>query len=114
LFALARSQLTSLEIPVVGGNLSEIIVTNTPFSVRTIAMRAFCEHLLSLPPSRPGVFRRELDRANANKDRQIYPQIEPGEAPGTSRLILDVKDRVPIHAKAELNNQNSREHRRCG
>src|SRR6201999_1499551 len=49
----------------------------------------------------------ELDRANANQDRQIYPAIEPGFVEGTSLLKLDIKDRLPLHAKTELNNQNS-------
>ena len=53
------------------------------------------------------LFQAELDRANANQDRQIYPKIEPGPEPGTSMLRLEVKDRLPLHAKAELNNQSS-------
>jgi hemolysin activation/secretion protein len=53
------------------------------------------------------VFQAELDRANANQDRQIYPQIEPGDVENTTRLRLDVRDRLPLHAKLELNNQSS-------
>ena len=53
------------------------------------------------------VFQAELNRANANQDRQIYPFIDPGFEPGTSDLTLKVKDRLPLHAKVELNNQSS-------
>jgi len=53
------------------------------------------------------IFQAELDRANANQDRQIYPQIEPGDVENTTRLRLDVRDRLPLHAKLELNNQSS-------
>jgi len=53
------------------------------------------------------VFQAELNRANANQDRQIYPVIQPGPDPGTSDLTLKVKDRLPLHAKLELNNQSS-------
>jgi hemolysin activation/secretion protein len=53
------------------------------------------------------IFQAELDRANANQDRQIYPQIEPGEVENTTRLRLEVRDRLPLHAKIELNNQSS-------
>ncbi len=53
------------------------------------------------------IFQAELNRANANQDRQIYPVIEPGPDPGTSDLTLKVKDRLPLHAKVELNNQSS-------
>ena len=51
------------------------------------------------------VFQRELDLANANRDRQIYPVISPGLEPGTSELTLKVKDRFPLHARVEINNQ---------
>jgi hemolysin activation/secretion protein len=50
------------------------------------------------------IFQAELDRANANKDRQIYPEVRPGPEPGTSELVLDVKDRLPLHGKLEFDN----------
>ena len=50
------------------------------------------------------VFQRELDLANANRDRQLYPVISPGFEPGTSELTLKVKDRFPVHARGEYNN----------
>jgi hypothetical protein len=53
------------------------------------------------------IFNDELNRANANQNRQIYPVIGPGPGPGTSELTLNVKDRLPLHAKAEFDNQNS-------
>lgn len=53
------------------------------------------------------VFQSELNQANANQDRQIYPVIGPGPDPGTSELTLNVKDTLPIHGKTELNNENS-------
>ena len=53
------------------------------------------------------IFQAELNRANANQDRQIYPVIEPGPDPGTSDLTLKVKDQLPLHGKVEYNNQSS-------
>jgi len=53
------------------------------------------------------IFQAELNQANANQDRKIYPQVGPGPDPGTSMLLLKVKDRLPLHAKVELNNQSS-------
>lgn len=50
------------------------------------------------------VFQRELDLANQNRDRQIYPVIGPGPDPGTSQLTLRVKDRFPLHGRFEVNN----------
>ncbi len=53
------------------------------------------------------VFQRELDIANQNRDRQIYPTLTPGPDPGTSALELKVKDRLPLHGRLEVNNQNT-------
>ena len=50
------------------------------------------------------MFQTELDRANSNPDRQISPEMRPGLEPGTSALILDVKDRLPLHGRLELDN----------
>lgn len=49
----------------------------------------------------------EIDRANSNPDRQIYPRIFPGAEPGTSTLQLEVKDRLPLHGHLELNNKST-------
>jgi hemolysin activation/secretion protein/AraC-like DNA-binding protein len=53
------------------------------------------------------VLQRELDLANASRDRQIYPVIGPGPEPRTSALTLKVKDTLPLHARIELNNDNT-------
>jgi hemolysin activation/secretion protein/AraC-like DNA-binding protein len=52
------------------------------------------------------VFQAELDRANSNPDRQISPEVRAGLEPGTSALFLDVKDRLPLHGRLELNNES--------
>lgn len=53
------------------------------------------------------IFQLELDQANLCRDRQIYPVVGPGPLPGTSELTLTVKDRLPWHARLELNNDQS-------
>jgi hemolysin activation/secretion protein/AraC-like DNA-binding protein len=50
------------------------------------------------------IFQTELNRANANPDRQISPEIRPGLEPGTSALVLDVNDRLPLHARVDFDN----------
>src|ERR1019366_4137101 len=50
-------------------------------------------------------FQPELDAANQNRDRQIYPVISPGLEPGTSDLTLKVKDRFPLHGRFEVNDK---------
>jgi hemolysin activation/secretion protein len=107
---LPQQTLTNgiVKVRVIEGKISAITVANAGavyFSSNNV-MRA-------LPSLRPGIlltnpiFQAELDRANANQDRQIYPQIEPGVEEGTTALRLVVKDQLPLHAKIELNNQST-------
>ena len=96
----------TVKIRVFEGILTDIIVSKNRYFSSNNVMRALpglhTNTLLSGP-----VLQAEVDRANANQDRQIYPQIEPGPEPSTSILKLGVKDRLPLHAKVELNSQNS-------
>jgi hemolysin activation/secretion protein len=97
-----------VQLRVSEGRLSEIIVTHNRYFSSNNVMRA-------LPSLRTNVilngtlFEAEVDRANANQDRQIYPQLEEGPEENTTVLELLVRDRFPLHGKIELNNQNSPE-----
>ena len=101
-------QLTNgiVKIRVFQGRLSEILVDQNRYFSSNNVMRA-------LPSLRTNIilngalFQAELDRANANQDRQIYPQLEPGLVENTTALHLKVKDRLPLHAKLDFNNQSS-------
>ena len=95
-----------VKVRVFEGRLTDIeVVHNHYFSSNNI-MRALPSLHSNMTLTRP-IFEAELDRANQNQDRQIYPSIEPGLVEGTSELKLDVKDRLPLHAKVEFNNENS-------
>lgn len=96
----------TLKIRVFEGQLTEILVLNNRhFSSNNI--------LRALPSLKPGtillgpVFQSELDQANANSDRQVYPELGPGAEDNTTQIRLKVRDRLPLHAKTELNNQYS-------
>ena len=54
----------------------------------------------------PG-FQRRTEPGQRQPGSAIYPVIGKGPVPGTSDLDLIVKDRLPLHAKTELNNQSS-------
>lgn len=57
--------------------------------------------------SMPAV-RQQLGVLNsANPDRSITPVLRAGKLPGTVEVELKVKDKVPAHAKLELNNKYS-------
>jgi hemolysin activation/secretion protein len=108
---LPPQQITNgiVKIRVFVGRLSDIVVTGNHwhhfFSSNNV-MRALPSLETNIVLNSP-IFQAELDRANASQDRQIYPQIEPGDIENTTRLRLEVRDRLPLHGKLELNDQSS-------
>jgi hemolysin activation/secretion protein len=105
---LPQQQLTNAEVKVrvTEGVISRINVTgNRHFSSNNIVRL-----LPSLHPNQVLnglILQRELDQANQNRDRQIYPVIGPGPDPGTSEITLKVKDRFPAHGRLEVNNYST-------
>ena len=97
-----------VKIRVFQGRLAEInVVGNRFFSSNDVirALPSLHTNMILIGP----VFQAELDRANASQDRQISGELGPGPTEGTTVLDLQVKDRLPLHAKSEFNNQNSPE-----
>jgi hemolysin activation/secretion protein len=113
LVALPQQQLTNaiVKVQVTEGRLVDVrVVGNDHFSSNNIirALPTAREALLWKDATLNSlVFQRELDVANQNRDRQIYPTIVPGPEPGTSALTLKVKDRLPLHGRLELNNYST-------
>jgi len=105
---LPEQKLTNatVKVQVTEGRLAAINVTGNHYFSSNNVMRALPSLHTNLILNRL-IFESELNRANANQDRQIYPAIGPGPDPGTSELTLKVKDRLPLHAKIELNNESS-------
>jgi hemolysin activation/secretion protein len=102
---LPQQRLTNatVTIKVTEGKLTDIQVQgNKWFSTANVLRALPSLHTNMLLNSH--VFQQELDTANANRDRQIYPVIGPGPDPGTTELTLTVKDRMPWHARGEMNN----------
>jgi hemolysin activation/secretion protein len=94
-----------VQVKVTEGRLSKIIIHgNRYFSDANIRR--------SLPSLTTNIlindkwFQPELNQANASRDRQIYPVIAPGPDPGTTELTLDVKDRLPLHGRVEVNDKS--------
>jgi len=105
---LPQQQLTNaiVKVQVTEGKLVDIRVTGNRFFSSNNVMSA----LPSLQTNvilNSRIFQRELDLANQNRDRQIYPTISPGPDPGTSALNLKVKDRLPLHGRLEVNNYST-------
>jgi hemolysin activation/secretion protein len=105
---IPQQRLTNgvFRIRVFEGRLAEIVVTGNRYYSSNNVMRV-------LPGLKTNIFlnskvlQPQLDLANANQDRQIYPEIHPGPDSNTTTLILRVKDRMPLHAKIEANNQST-------
>ena len=103
---LPQQKLTNatVKVKVTEGRLAAINVTGNRYFSSNNVMRALPSlHTNMLLNSH--ILQRELDKANASRDRQIYPVIGPGPEPDTSELTLKVKDQLPLHARLELNNQ---------
>jgi hemolysin activation/secretion protein len=50
---------------------------------------------------------RQISDLNRIPDRQVSPVLKPGKVPGTVDVDLHVKDTLPFHASAEINNDHS-------
>ena len=105
---LPQQKLTNgiVHIKVVEGKLDHITITgNKHFSEANIrrALPSLQTNLLL----NNQWFQPELDQANQNRDRQIYPVISPGLEPGTTELELKVKDQLPLHSRVEINDKSS-------
>jgi hemolysin activation/secretion protein len=95
-----------IRVKIIEGRLSDIVVRENHYFSSNNVMRA-------LPSLQTNIllntkwFQPELDQANANRDRQIYPVISPGPEPGTTELELKVKDQLPLHGRVEVNNKST-------
>jgi hemolysin activation/secretion protein len=105
---LPQQKLTNatVKLQVTEGRLAIIDVKGNRYFSSNNVMRALPSLHTNMILNGP-IFNAELNRANANQDRQIYPIIDPGPDPGTSALTLKVKDQLPLHGKVEFNNESS-------
>jgi hemolysin activation/secretion protein len=96
----------TLKVQVAEGRLADINVKGNRYFSSNNVMRSL-PSLHTNMVLNTTVFQAELNRANANQDRQIYPVMSPGPDPGTSDLTLRVKDELPLHGKVEFDNESS-------
>jgi hemolysin activation/secretion protein len=105
---LPKQRLTNgiVHVRVIEGRLSDVIVEGNRFYSTDNIRRALPSITTNILLNTKW-FQPELDQANANRDRQIYPVISPGTEPGTTELELKVKDRLPLHGRMEVNDKSS-------
>ncbi|MCC7375547.1 MAG: BamA/TamA family outer membrane protein [Verrucomicrobiales bacterium] len=107
---IPAQQITNatLRIQVTEGTLTDLRVTGERYFSSNNVRRALPSlRTDEIPNSR--ILQRELDLANQNPDRQIFPTFGPGPEPGTSALTLRVEDRLPLHGRVEVNNLSTPE-----
>lgn len=106
--SLPQQQITNgtIRVQVTEGVLTDIQVRNNRYYSSNNVLRAL-PSLQTNMVLNSRVFQAELDQANGNRDRQIYPELQPGTEPGASTLVLKVKDRLPLHGKVEFNNHKT-------
>ncbi|MFO1488228.1 MAG: ShlB/FhaC/HecB family hemolysin secretion/activation protein [Verrucomicrobiota bacterium] len=106
---LPQQKITNgiVTLKVIEGTLADIQVQgNRHYSARNVR-RALPSLETNVLINTHKWFQPELDRANANPDRQIYPVVGPGPDPGTTAITLKVKDRLPLHGHLEINNKST-------
>jgi hemolysin activation/secretion protein len=103
---LPRQQVTNgiIRVQVTEGRLGEITVVGNRYFSSNNVRRALPGLTTNVLPNTKWL-QPEIDRANTNPDRQIYPKILPGAIPGTSTLMLQVQDQLPLHGHLELNDK---------
>ncbi len=94
-----------VQVKVVEGRLSKIDITGNHYYSDNNVRRALPSLTTNILLN-TNWFQPELDQANANRDRQIYPVIGPGPDPGTTELTLKVKDQLPLHGRVEINDKS--------
>jgi hemolysin activation/secretion protein len=88
------------------GRLAGIVVSGNRYYSSNNVMRALPGLKTNLLLNSK-LFQPQLNLANSNQDRTIYPEIQPGPDSNTTVLVLRVKDRLPLHAKLEANDQST-------
>ena len=106
--SLPQQKLTNgvVRVKVTEGKLSDIVVSGNRHVSANNVRRALPSLTTNILLNTKW-FQPELDQANANRDRQIYPVIGPGLEPGTTTLELKVKDQLPLHGRVEVNDKSS-------
>lgn len=105
---LPQQRLTNgvVRVQVIEGKLASIAITGNRYFSSNNIQRA-------LPSLKTNILintkwlQPEINQANQNPDRQIYPVVSPGNEPGFTDLTLRVKDRLPLHGHIEVNDKST-------
>lgn len=95
-----------IEIMVLEGKMGELRVEGTKYFPASLIKKYFHSkknELLNIQK-----LERDIVRLNKNPDIEVRTVISPGAEPGSSDVVLTVKDRFPYHPGAGFDNHGSR------
>ena len=101
IFAQGIVQIRVTEVPV-----GKVAVTGSKYHGTELVRREMSS-VQSGQPLDLKKLQTQLNAANNFPDREISPSFVPGTTPGTIDVELKVKDKLPVHASLELNNDHS-------
>jgi hemolysin activation/secretion protein len=100
-FSQGIVELKVTEVPV-----GTVAVTGTKYHSAGLVKR----QMASIQSGRPldlKALQAQLNEANKFPDREVTPSFVAGKTPGTIDVELKVKDKLPLHASVEVNNDHS-------
>ncbi|MEI6376951.1 MAG: ShlB/FhaC/HecB family hemolysin secretion/activation protein, partial [bacterium] len=111
-------QTVSVQIPQQTGKRGIVFLQVTEAKIGTLNVEGNRFYSLKaikkgVPSLQPGVVpdfnkvSKEILALNQWSDRQVIPTLTPGYDPGTVNVNLKVKDTLPLHGSAEINNRYS-------
>ncbi len=95
-----------LEIRVIEGVTGNLDVKGNRFFRPSLIKRYV--HLEKGKAFNYDTLRNDLSRLNEHPDRRVKAVLVPGKEPGTTDIVLEVKDKLPLHANLSWDNYGSR------
>ncbi len=95
-----------VEIVVVEGRLGEVKVEGNGWFSRSVIEKQI--HTKKNEVLNVFTLQRDLLRLNQNSDLEVKTVISAGKEPGTTDIVLQVKDKFPYHAGSSVDNQGTR------
>ncbi|MBF0529176.1 MAG: ShlB/FhaC/HecB family hemolysin secretion/activation protein [Deltaproteobacteria bacterium] len=96
----------TLVVTVLEGRVGSVDVRNNKYFTTAYLKKKL--HVISGDYLDYQALQKTLVKINEHPDRTVKLGLVPGKEPGTTDLILDVHDRLPIHASYEYDNFGSR------
>ena len=95
-----------LEIRVIEGNTGEIEIKGNRYFKTSLLRKKIT--LKKGEPFNINILRKNLSTINEHPDRNVRAVLQPGKKPGTTDIIIDVEDHLPLHIKPEWDTYGSR------